>query len=95
MYSYRSAPNPVSDELLVTAADPDQPTDAPARLSSLTADSAALETTLYDNYGRPVKTQHSAHGQAMLNVRDLPNGLYHLRTGHGKGLVTEHIQVIH
>jgi len=95
VYYYRAAPNPVSDELLVTAADPDQPAGTPARLTNPAADSAAFETTLYDNYGRPVKTQRSERGQAMLDVRDLPNGLYHLRTGHGKDIVTEHIRVAH
>jgi len=95
VYYHRAAPNPVSDELLVTAADPDQPAGTPARLTNPAADSAAFETTLYDNYGRPVKTQRSERGQAMLDVRDLPNGLYHLRTGHGKDIVTEHIRVAH
>ncbi|AMR27649.1 hypothetical protein A0257_11455 [Hymenobacter psoromatis] len=96
VYYYRSAPNPVSDELLVTATDPDQPAGASARLlTATTTDSLAFETTLYDSYGRPVKTQRSARGQAVLNVRDLPNGLYHLRTGHGKDVATEHIQVAH
>lgn len=95
VYYYRAAPNPVSDELLVTAADPDQPAGTPARLTNPAADSAAFETTLYDNYGRPVKTERSERGQAVLDVRDLPNGLYHLRTGHGKDVVTEHIRVTH
>ncbi|MEJ7662807.1 MAG: T9SS type A sorting domain-containing protein [Hymenobacter sp.] len=85
----------MSDQLLITAADPDQPADAPVRLVSAAADSAAFETTLYDNYGRSVKTQRSERGQAMLDVRNLPNGLYHLRTGHGKDVVTEHIRVAH
>lgn len=95
VYYYRVAPNPVSDELLVTAAEPDQPAGLPTPLPSPAADSAAFETTLYDNYGRPVKSQRSARGQAVLNVRDLPNGLYHLRTGHGQDVVIEHIQVAH
>ena len=93
-YSYRSAPNPVSDELLVTAADPDQPA-AIARPAGATASDVAFETTLYDNYGRAVKTQRSERGRAVLNVRDLPNGLYHLRTGQGPGVVIEHIHIRH
>lgn len=95
VYYYRAAPNPVSDQLLVAAADPDQPADAPARPAQPAADSAAFATTLYDSYGRAVKTQRSARGQAVLDVRDLPNGLYHLRTGHGKEVITEHIRVAH
>ena len=94
VYYYRVAPNPVSDELLVTAADPDQPVTAVASRTTA-ADSAAFETTLYDNYGRPVRTRRSERGRAVLDVRDLPNGLYHLRTGHGPDVVTEHIQITH
>ena len=94
VYQYRFAPNPVSEELLVTATDPTDAAAAPASLSPV-ATNAVFETTLYDGYGRLVKTRRSEQGRASLDVRDLPSGLYHLRTGQGKDIVVEHIRVEH
>jgi len=31
----------------------------------------------------------------VLDVRDLPNGLYNLRAGKGKRALSEHVQVMH
>ena len=92
MSGYSFAPNPTSDELTVTANDSASPT---TDTSAGTATAVPFDAELYDGYGRKVKTQHGEHGKAVLNVRDLPDGLYNLRVGKGKDAVSEHIQVAH
>jgi len=90
------APNPASSELVVTATD--QPSAAADGLSGapVTSPSAPLfDAELYDGYGRKVKTQHSDRGKAVLDVRDLPAGLYNLRAGKGKEALSEHVQITH
>lgn len=82
-YGYSFAPNPVGDELTVVTTDP------------ATATAAPFDAELYDGYGRKVKTQKSEQGKAVLNVRDLPSGLYNLRVGTGKDAYSEHIQIAH
>jgi len=82
-YRYSFAPNPASDELTV------EPTES----AGTTAES--FDAELYDGYGRKVKTQKSGQGKAVLNVRDLPSGLYNLRVGTGKDAYSEHIQIAH
>ena len=88
-YRYSVAPNPVSEELTVTAEEPDagaaDPTPAPAD----------LDADLYDRFGKKVKGSHGDHGKAVLDVRDLPDGLYELRVGKGKQALIKRIQVAH
>lgn len=43
-----------------------------------------FEAELYDNHGKRVKSEKSDKGKAILNVRDLPVGLYNLRVDKGK-----------
>lgn len=88
--SFVFAPNPASTELTVTAA-----ADAPPMQAGGPAASLPFEAALYDSQGHQVKTQRSGHGQAVLDVRDLPNGLYYLRVGTGKNALMEHVQVAH
>ena len=80
-YYYSVAPNPASSQLVVTTSNPagDPPFDA----------------DLYDGHGHQVKTQHSALGKAVLDIQELPDGLYVLRAGQGKKAISEHIQIIH
>jgi len=80
-YAYSVAPNPASSQLVVTTSNP--------------AGDPPFEADLYDGHGRQVKTQHSALGKAVLDVRELPDGLYVLRAGQGKKAISEHIQIIH
>lgn len=92
-YGYMATPNPSSSELTVAATDsaddtPQDATTAKGTKSEFTAD-------LYDTYGKKVKTKRSAQGKAVLNVRDLPEGLYNLRVGEGKNAYSEHIQITH
>ena len=91
-YSYSFAPNPASADLTVTAVDDDEPDK---RKPSKKAPD--FDADLYDNFGKKVKTKHSkkGEGQAVLDVHDLPNGLYNLRVGQGKEAISEHIQVAH
>ena len=91
-YSYSFAPNPASSDLTVTAVDDDEPDQ---RKPSKKAPD--FDADLYDNFGKKVKTKHSkkGEGQAVLDVRDLPNGLYNLRAGQGKEAISEHIQITH
>jgi bacillolysin len=91
-YSYSFAPNPSSDELIVT--DNSQPESASSAASTnTTSENASFDAELYDNFGRKVKTQRSSHGKAVLDVRNLPNGLYNLRAGTGKDAMIEHVQI--
>lgn len=100
--SYRlvSTPNPVSDELSVQAisSDTNQPLTGVNQRSNITKTmqiAPIFDATLFDSYGRPVKVERSTNGQAKLDVRKLPNGLYLLRTGTGKNARSEHIQITH
>lgn len=83
------SPNPANEALTVTAIDP------AAAAATDPVPTVLFEVDLYDGYGRKVKTQRSDHGKAVLNVRDLPSGLYNLRSGSGKDAISEHIQVTH
>ena len=100
--SYRLAvtPNPASTELTVTRNDADQSASAPAGLSARGQTTTPpitqeFDADLYNFYGKKVKTKHSDHGKAVLDVRDLPNGLYIVRVGQGREVLSEHIQVAH
>lgn len=81
-----AAPNPASTELLVTRA----PADA-----QQTKPDEAFTADLYDTYGKKVKTKKSEQNNAVLDVRDLPSGLYNLRAGAGKDALSDHIQITH
>jgi len=86
-YRYTATPNPASEELTVTSTD----SATGERLEK----AAEFDADLYDTYGKKVKTQHSNHGKAVFNARELPDGLYNLRIGQGKDAYSEHIQVKH
>lgn len=79
------SPNPVASELTISA-------DATASDAPPTK---AFKVELYDTYGKKVRTQESTHGKAVLNVRDVPDGLYHVRVGTGPGAYSEHVQITH
>lgn len=89
-YRLAFAPNPVSSDLTVTAVDTGAADNAPASSAA-----PPFDADLYDSYGKKVKSQHSDHGKAVLDVRELPEGLYNLRSGTGKDAMSEHIQVTH
>ncbi len=81
-YTYFAySPNPAGSDLTVTATDP--------------AHADPFDADLFDTHGQKVKSQHGDHGKAVLDVRELPNGLYNLRVGHGKHTLSAHIQVTH
>ncbi|MBG8552098.1 T9SS type A sorting domain-containing protein [Hymenobacter guriensis] len=81
-YRYSVSPNPVSSELTVTAGEED-------------ASAAPFSAELYDSLGHKVKAQASNRGKALLDVRKLPAGLYTLRSGSGKNVQSERIQITH
>ena len=91
-YSYTliAAPNPASTDLTVTAVAEGTPANALVAI-----DAPSFEAELYDNHGQKVKAKKSDKGKAVLDVRDLPAGLYNLRAGKGKEAISEHIQVTH
>lgn len=94
------APNPASTELTVarTEDDPSSPAAAsPTARSQATASDNGpdFDADLYDNYGRKVKSKRSDRGRAVLDVRDLPNGLYVVRVGQGKEAMSQHVQITH
>jgi len=88
-YGYRLAPNPASSELIVTATDPASAEGTPAPAD------VPFDADLYDSQGKKMKTKHGDHGKVVLDVRDLPEGLYNLRAGHGKEAISEHVQILH
>ena len=89
-YYFAFAPNPASTDLTVTAVDADQSTaDQPS------ATAPPFDADLYDSQGKKIKTKKSDKGKAVIDVRDLPNGLYHLRAGKGKEAISEQVQVAH
>jgi len=88
-YSYTATPNPANSELTVIAVDPDSPTVTDG------SNTEPYDADLYDTYGKKVKTRHSDHGKAVLEIQDLPEGLYNLRIGTGKNIYSEHIQIKH
>jgi hypothetical protein len=62
--------------------------------SAATAPSGSLfEAELYDFNGKKVKTRKSERGEVILNVWDLPEGLYNLRVGTGEKPSTHLIQI--
>lgn len=50
---------------------------------------------LHDTFGKKAKAMTSRQGEAVLEVRDLPNGLYNLRISQGSKTVTKHIKIAH
>ncbi|WP_157886731.1 T9SS type A sorting domain-containing protein [Hymenobacter sp. PAMC 26628] len=96
-----ASPNPATSELAIQTV---QPTDAPqfstpippppGQSKPLPVD-ANFTVQLYNSYGQLVKTGKSQQGKLKLNVLDLPNGLYTLRSGEGKEVISEHIQIAH
>ena len=94
-YSYTATPNLASTDLTVTSAEESQSQMAITSANSTSATRAPFNADLYDAHGRKVKTNHSNHGKAVLDVRDLPEGLYVLRSGSSKDVYSEHIQITH
>lgn len=94
-YGYAATPNPSSSELTVVASDEDA--SSPQTTGELKSKSkkADFVADLYDANGMKVKTKRSDQGKAVLDIRELPNGLYNLRVGQGKDAYTEHIQIVH
>ena len=90
-FRYAIAPNPASSELTITAVDATQP--EASTVPSATA--PPFEVELVDGQGRKVKTGKSEQGKVRLDVRELPEGLYHLRAGQGKEAISKHIQIVH
>ena len=89
-YYFAATPNPASEVLTVTAIDSHGTTDnAPSPTAP------PFDVDLYDGRGKKVKTEKSAKGRASIDVRDLPNGLYHLRAGKGKEALAKQIQISH
>ena len=99
-YRMMVTPNPASTELTVARTEEDPAGPAAASLTAspqgTTPDtSPAFDADLYDYYGRKVKTKRSERGGAVLNVRDLPNGLCVVRVGQGKEAMSQNIQISH
>ena len=91
-----AAPNPAASELTVMLTDTAS-SSANTGIGSVTTNEleAPLALDLYDFFGRKIKNQRSNHGKTIFDVRDLPNGLYELRSGTGKHILSERIQVAH
>jgi len=54
-----------------------------------------FDATLYDLHGKLVKAQAGVVGKTVLNVSDLPAGLYNLRISSGQEVHSEHVQITH
>ena len=95
-YTYAVTPNPSNSELTVTAVE-STATDRSVTNSAAADLSTAepFDADLYDIHGKKVKIRRSDHGKAVIDVHDLPEGLYNLRIGSGKDAYSEHIQISH
>ncbi len=91
-YRYMVAPNPAASELTVSD-DADAPAASAAKGNA--SDTKSFQVDLYDTYGKKVKTKQSERGKAVLDVREVPDGLYNVRVGTGKNAYSEHVQITH
>lgn len=90
-YNYAYSPNPTSDELTVQQ----QQTATNGRRVDPGSSAPNFFVELYNSNGLKVRTQESTQSKAVLNVRDLPSGLYNVRIGRGEGALSKHIQITH
>jgi len=94
--TYNYAPNPASDEVVVSASSP---TAASSLKQGLASNASSTESyfsvQLYNTFGQQVRSGSSENGKVRLNLRDLPSGLYTLRAGSGAETLNAHIQVAH
>lgn len=91
--SYVVAPNPASE--IVTIFPMSESSALNAGNMAAASDAPAYEVTLYDNFGHPVHSGKNLKGKTTVDTRNLPNGIYNLRIGHGKDAINERIQVSH
>jgi len=76
-------PNPSNSEIRLEAA------------STKTGKAKNFEAKLYNGFGQLVRSCNSNGGKALLQVYDLPNGVYVLRAGSGKENLVKNIQIKH
>lgn len=87
--TYTATPNPASSQLTIEA-------EAATKSNSLQRSSDEIvEAQLYNSFGKLVKQGRSSSGSLSLDVHDLPDGIYHLRSGSGKNTSSKTIEVRH
>lgn len=88
-------PNPASTELTVSTADQAGTQSTSPSAGATATDPLPFDADLYNNFGKKVKTKRSEQGKAVLDVRDLPDGLYIVRVGQGKSAISQNVQITH
>jgi len=95
-YPYRQAysvkPNPAASELVVARTPFANNNAAESRDASA---QSPIEVRLYSSFGTLVKEGKTPADQLVIDVQDLPNGIYYLRSGTGKNAVSKAIEVRH
>jgi hypothetical protein len=100
-YSYAVSPNPASSQLTVTRTNETAPvantsnTQLASAVDNASSSTDEVEATLYDNFGQLRKKVKISHDKETFDIYELPDGLYTLRIGQGKGAVVKHIQIQH
>lgn len=91
---YRITPNPASSELTITSQSPVE-SDATMRGKVDNTSSTGTEAWLYNGQGVLVKHGKSQTTSLILDVHDLPEGIYHLRSGTEKKSISKSIEIRH
>ncbi|MDU0371989.1 T9SS type A sorting domain-containing protein [Hymenobacter endophyticus] len=92
-YTYELTPNPSESYLLASTLVAGEP--LPTGNEPEAESPHAFRAELYNDRGRKVRTQQTRVGQARLDVRDLPAGLYVIRLTRGRQVISRNIRIQH
>ena len=91
---YRVTPNPASTELTITSQSSLE-SDATVQGKANNTSPTCTEAWLYNGQGVLVKHGKSQTSSLTLDVHDLPEGIYHLRSGAEKNSISKSIEIRH
>lgn len=96
-YPYRQAytitPNPASSQLTITR-EP-SPETASSTGKKLALKQEPIEVRLYNSFGKAVREGKVIADQLILDIHDLPDGIYYLRSGAGESATSKTIEIRH
>lgn len=93
--NYIVAPNPADETVTISSMSEDNSFNNRGIGNDATGGAPTYEVILYDIFGQPVQSGRILKGKTVVDTRNLPNGIYNLRIGHGKDATNERIQVTH
>lgn len=91
--TYTATPNPVASELTIIRESPTKAASSAAEKNTVAQ--APIEVRLYNSFGKLVKEGKGTANQLVLDVQDLPDGIYYLRSGYGENVISKSIEVRH